>query len=284
MTEYLVHTSIVTSVSCAVNNYPKKQDLRIGEGVMPDSNPVSSRVPGACEPVEHSTTTNTWTRQIVGVTTPILSYVHNALAYTLMHTPPETTILDLGRWGEPFLRQLAQWGYDVTGVSGNHDRAHDSDTDDRFPNPKSRVKLIPGIAGQRLPIGSATFDVVLISGEITDGGTLDEAYRVLKFGGVALFLAPQFSMLSRLVGNPSHQESPGTSGNAMRRLLDRRGIDVCEVTPIALPLRLVPGRIIKSLLHRTSAGEQVSFSPYPGLKLGKPGVTVGWVGWGIKFG
>ncbi len=225
-------------------------------------------------------------------------YIHQVLTRRLHHTPGELSVLDVGCGGGSMSAHLARLGYRVTGVDPDEValEAACARPSDRHAHPEFMAA-----PAERLPFPAATFDVVICSEvleHVDDLDTsLDEIYRVLRFGGVLIFSTPNRTLWSRLLligvaqecrltrvmRDVEHDYERLIRPDELAYTLETRGVDVYEVNGVHVPVRSLPG-ILRA---------------YPRFKLGREPLSVlaravnlqvggstrlACIGWGIKYG
>lgn len=227
-----------------------------------------------------------------------IPYFHGILTTTLLHKPAELSVLDVGCGGGSIAMHLAKLGYRVTGVDPDQQaieaamkRAETSETDTTF-------FVAPG---EKLPFPASSFDVVICS-EVLEHvenleTTLDEVYRVLRFGGVLLFSTPNRTILThlllikvaqdwrptRVMGRIEHRLDRLIRPGELATQLDLLGIDVYEIKGVRMPIGTLPSVLTNYLRFKRGKAPLAHLASSMRLTVGGR-MQLAYIGWGVKFG
>ncbi|MEZ4573219.1 MAG: bifunctional 2-polyprenyl-6-hydroxyphenol methylase/3-demethylubiquinol 3-O-methyltransferase UbiG [Thermomicrobiales bacterium] len=224
-------------------------------------------------------------------------YFHRVLTETLLHSPEELSVLDVGCGGGSMSLLFARAGFRVTGVDA--DAAAIDSARTRAIQENVEVQFDTAFA-ESLPYGASTFDVVVCSEVLEHVANLeralDEVYRVLGFGGVLLFSTPNRTILSRILlvkvaqdwkptrvmSEVEHRYDRLIRPDELVAQLSARGIDTYVIEGVGIPLGSIPvvlrtyfdfklGRVTLSDLARSM-----------NLKIGR-NRSLAYIGWGVKY-
>lgn len=225
-------------------------------------------------------------------------YIHRVLTTTLHHRPDELSVLDVGCGGGSLTVLLGRLGYRMSAVEPDpvaleaaQQRARDEAVTVQFE----------AAAAERLPFPAATFDVVVCS-EVLEHvdcleKALDEIYRVLKFSGVLIFSTPNRTVLShllliklaqdwrptRVLRSVHHRLEDLIQPRELEAELERRGIDVYEITGVSSPISALPGIVGSYASFKLGRSPLAQVAGSMRLRAGG-GTAIAYIGWGVKFG
>ncbi|CAN5766007.1 bifunctional 2-polyprenyl-6-hydroxyphenol methylase/3-demethylubiquinol 3-O-methyltransferase UbiG [soil metagenome] len=225
-------------------------------------------------------------------------YFMRVLAQTLHNGPAELTVLDVGCGGGSLSLLFSRAGCDVSGVDVDGAAIECARQQGTAKGFSARFDVA---SAEALPFAAASFDVVICS-EVLEHvddfeAALSEIYRVLKFGGIFLFSAPNRTVLSylllikiaqdwrltRVITRIEHRFDKLINANQLLRRLDERGIDVYDIQGVSIPVRAIPDAIHAYFRFKTNRGSLASLASSLQLCVGKT-MSLAYIGWGVKFG